>query len=78
MSKKEKIQTVKELAASEKRKLLTDKEIKILKGKGYDLPIFLNSHSALTIFSDDSEEVKQTLLNIAERLNRKIIMFKGD
>ena len=78
MSKKEKVQTIKEMAAQKKRKLLTEKEIKILKGKGYDINSFLQGHGPLTIFDDDSDQDKQNLQSIAEKLNRKIISFKGN
>lgn len=75
MSKKEKIEAIKELAASKRRKLLTDKEIKLLKEKGYNLPIFLQSNGTITMHSNETQENKEIITGIARKLDRRIIQF---
>lgn len=78
MSKKEKVQAIKELATEDKAKLLSADEMKFLDDRGYNISIFLNSHSAITIYSDETAEAQKILRAIAAKLNRKIISFKGE
>jgi len=75
MSKKEKIETIKEMAGTKKIKLLTDKEISLLDKMGYNISLFVNSIGPITIFTETDKDDAATLEAIAKKLDRRIIRF---
>lgn len=77
MRKTEKIQTIKEMATEKKESRLSKEELKLIKSRGFSIAMFLASHCAISIFTDDSKETVQALEGIARKLDRRIIKFEA-